>query len=278
MKNTKYSLEKLGPENLYRIRALRDIPRFNVKAGAEGGRVSSLTVLDTTDDSWIDYGSTVRNSKITGNSLISSSQLTGAVVEESIISYSASRADLRCVKSVLRDVTISEEHSVGISSSMLLRSTFVSGAYHSSISLSFVNSVEFHMSTGLHDSCVSGIGLTHGFPGVRAITLRSAYIQAPKDLLICHNVGSEDGTLVAYRNMSNSVQVRRGCFNGTLTEFAAAVKATHKRTRYAKEYDLLVKFIAQRIKPRAYPAKRSVDKMLEEHFKSPFMDSLLFEL
>ena len=278
MKNTKYSLEKLGPEKLYSIRALRDIPRFQVKAGAEGGRVSSLTVLDTTDDSWIDYGSTVRNSKITGNSLILCSHLNDAYVDASIVSDSVNKAALQCVKSVMRDVTIYEGHAVGVDSSMLLRASFVSGEYNSNIFQSFVDHVEFHLLTGLYGSCVSGIELKRGFPGTRSLSLRGAYIQEPKDLLICHSVGSEDGTLIAYRNMTKSVQVTRGCFHGNLTEFAAAVKATHKRTRYAKEYDLLVKFIAQRIKPRAYPAKRSVDKLLEEHFKSPFMDSLLFEL
>ncbi|EPT5029518.1 hypothetical protein ACVRDO_002376 [Escherichia coli] len=41
---------------LYRIRALRDIPRHNVKAGDLGGYVEGEHNLDQNDDSWIRDG------------------------------------------------------------------------------------------------------------------------------------------------------------------------------------------------------------------------------
>ncbi|EIC4510207.1 hypothetical protein LAC50_002848 [Escherichia coli] len=48
--------QQVDDATLYRIRALRDIPRHNVKAGDLGGYVEGEHNLDQNDDSWIRDG------------------------------------------------------------------------------------------------------------------------------------------------------------------------------------------------------------------------------
>ena len=60
------------------------------------------------------------------------------------------------------------------------------------------------------------------------------------------NVGSEGGTLTAYRT-ENGIGVTRGCFTGTLDEFEAAVLARHGDNQVAREYALLIEFIKLRL-------------------------------
>lgn len=44
---------------LYRIRALRDIPRYNIKAGDLGGLIESENNLSQEGDAWVAYGAMV---------------------------------------------------------------------------------------------------------------------------------------------------------------------------------------------------------------------------
>ena len=57
-------------------------------------------------------------------------------------------------------------------------------------------------------------------------------------------IGSENGVLVAF-NTEKGCHVTRGCFNGTLDKFAAAVTERHGTSRYGQEYTALVPFLAE---------------------------------
>ncbi|ECK7390658.1 polymer-forming cytoskeletal protein [Salmonella enterica subsp. enterica] len=60
-------------------------------------------------------------------------------------------------------------------------------------------------------------------------------------------IGSEGGTLTAFRQADNSIVVTRGCFRGTIEEFVAAVIERHGETHYAAEYGIVIKLIEARL-------------------------------
>lgn len=59
------------------------------------------------------------------------------------------------------------------------------------------------------------------------------------------NVGSENGKLTSYRTKTG-IGVTRGCFSGTLEEFADAVEETHGDSQHGQEYRILIEFIKKR--------------------------------
>ena len=59
-------------------------------------------------------------------------------------------------------------------------------------------------------------------------------------------VGSEFGTLTAFRTEAG-ISVNRGCFNGTIDEFEAAVAERHGDSQIGAEYRLLIQFIRLRL-------------------------------
>ncbi|EAA2042819.1 hypothetical protein DSF28_22555, partial [Salmonella enterica subsp. enterica serovar Enteritidis] len=60
-------------------------------------------------------------------------------------------------------------------------------------------------------------------------------------------IGSEGGVLTAFKQGDNSILVSRGCFSGTIDEFAEAVRNRHGETGYAAEYEIVIKLIEARL-------------------------------
>ena len=59
---------------------------------------------------------------------------------------------------------------------------------------------------------------------------RHFFVQGP--------IGSRNGFITFYRTKDNTVEVRCGCFSGSLQEFVNQVEETHGGSRYEKEYKL----------------------------------------
>lgn len=51
-------------------------------------------------------------------------------------------------------------------------------------------------------------------------------------------IGSRNGFVTFYRTKDNTVEVKCGCFLGSLQEFVNQVEKTHKGNKYEKEYKL----------------------------------------
>ena len=51
-------------------------------------------------------------------------------------------------------------------------------------------------------------------------------------------IGSRNGFITFYRTKDNTVEVRCGCFSGSLQKFVDRVEETHGGSRYEKEYKL----------------------------------------
>ena len=89
------------------------------------------------------------------------------------------------------------------------------------------------------NACVFGDARVYGIE----IISGNASIQSSNDILTFSNVGSENGTLTAYRTSDGSVDLKRGCFRGNVVEFLNAVEEKHGDSRIGKEYRLFVQSI-----------------------------------
>lgn len=72
------------------------------------------------------------------------------------------------------------------------------------------------------DACVSG--------NAEVFNTRHFFVQGP--------IGSRNGFITFYRTKDNTVEVRCGCFSGSLQKFVDRVEETHGGSRYEKEYKL----------------------------------------
>lgn len=86
------------------------------------------------------------------------------------------------------------------------------------------------------DAWVSGnakvFGNTWIFGNAKVSNTRHYFVQGP--------IGSRDGFVTFYRTKDNTVEVKCGCFSGSLQEFVNQVEKTHGGSRYEKEYKLAV--------------------------------------
>ena len=75
---------------------------------------------------------------------------------------------------------------------------------------------------------VTGNGRVAGYGRV----FGDAMIKKPTDILTISSLGSRNATLTVLYNKTCAT----GCFQGTIDEFLAAVKKTHRNNKYAKQY------------------------------------------
>lgn len=64
----------------------------------------------------------------------------------------------------------------------------------------------------------------------KVFNTRHFFVQGP--------IGSRNGFITFYRTKDNTVEVRCGCFSGSLQKFVDRVEETHGGSRYEKEYKL----------------------------------------
>ena len=74
-------------------------------------------------------------------------------------------------------------------------------------------------------------------------TIEGGTIRGGADIFVAMSVGSSHGVLTVTRQEDGSLLVNRGCFTGSLDQFKNKVKATHKRSKQAKAYKILISYI-----------------------------------
>lgn len=75
----------------------------------------------------------------------------------------------------------------------------------------------------------------------------NAWVSGNADLIAIYPIGSESGILTAFKNKEGKISVTRGCFAGTLEEFAVAVEKTHGDNNHAKSYRIAIELIKSRL-------------------------------
>ena len=76
-----------------------------------------------------------------------------------------------------------------------------------------------------------------------ATICNNAYISSNDDIALVQYFGSMNRTTTFFRTKDNSIEVKCGCFSGTLDEFKSKVKETHGDNKYAQQYNLAIQLI-----------------------------------
>lgn len=219
-KGDKYELIKEPGSDLYRIKALRAIPN-RAKKGQIGGLVSGPQNLAQDGDCWVEIGA-----QVIGGALVTSNALVTNYAKVSGDAWVSGNARIRDSAHVFGNARVYDNATI-LGSSMVSKFARVYG------------------DVMVIDSIIRGNAKVEG-PKFGAL-MTSALLEKQSDLLIIRDVGSERGTLLIYRTESG-VEAVRGCFRGSLEEFAAAVRTTHGTdSQYAKEYMAIIELAKVRM-------------------------------
>ena len=74
----------------------------------------------------------------------------------------------------------------------------------------------------------------------------NAQVENNRSIFWASKVGTENGTLTAFKNKDGQITLVRGCFIGTIDEFKAKSGALHDE-RTKREYELLIEVATSRI-------------------------------
>ena len=203
----KYELTKetvtISEKTLYRIRAVRDFG--SVKTGDLGGYIEKEENLSHFDDAWVSGNAKVfDNAEVSGN---------GKVFDNAEVSGNGK-------------VSGNAE---------------VSGNGKVSGNAEVSDNVWVFGNAWVSDNAeVSGNGKVSGNANVfdNARISGNAEIFNTRHFCTQGPIGSRNGFVTFYRTKDNTVEVKCGCFLGSLQEFVNQVEKTHKGNKYEKEYKL----------------------------------------
>lgn len=235
MTNEKYKLldndtiDFLGIK-LYKIEALKDFG--DVRKGHKGGYVQSERNLSHSGNSWVSgnagiYGDArvFDDAEVYGNALVygDAKVLGNAKVFDDARVYGDTR--------VYGDAKVFENAQVS------------GDAWIYSDARVYGDAKVFGDAWVCGDACVYGAARLSG----NSLVCGDAHIDNVKALITISPIGSENGTLTAYKNNKGGISVNRGCFSGTLEEFEKAVEKTHGDNEHAKTYKLAIELIKSRL-------------------------------
>lgn len=86
-------------------------------------------------------------------------------------------------------------------------------------------------------ACVTGKACVSG----------NARVMKSSDCITIGTIGSRDDTTTFYRGADGKIYVSCGCFNGSIDDFAAKVKAVHAGTKHEKTYLLAIELAKAQI-------------------------------
>lgn len=192
---------------LYRIKALKDFTLINgkeIKAGDLGGFVESKKNLSQRGSCWI-YG----NAHVFDNAKV----YDNAMVFDSAFVYGNARVHGNsCVCS-----------NAGVCDNAKV----------------YNNALVCGEAKVCYNALVCGEAVICG----QAKIFNKACVRSSNDYICITGFGSHNRNTTFYKCEDESINVVCGCFDGTLDEFVAKVKQTHKDSKYAREYLTIVEAV-----------------------------------
>jgi len=189
---------------IFRIRALRDFS--DVKAGDLGGFVESEMNLSHSGNCWV-YNDAV----VAGE---------GRVREDAIVKDTAAVEGSAYYSAVIQDRAF-----VGVGTSVC--GTVKDNAFLYGFAFVATHAEVGGNNTRLSHSANIGIG---------------GRIKSSNDYIVFSNVGSSNAVLTAYRTDSG-IGCHRGCFDGTLEEFADKVNIVYGSSKIGRQYKSIIETI-----------------------------------
>lgn len=226
---------------LYRIIALKDFS--DVKKGDLGGYIEKEENLSQTGDAWV-----YDNAMVLGSAVV----MGNAKVRDFACVYDSAYIGDNAV--VERHARVSECASVVDSArasgcSRVMGNAVIGGLSSISGQARFggkCRAWEFSKIDGKAELTGATIlfGDTHIYGDIRLHTVRCSIhdgdISRNNSIIIASGIGSRYDTTLIYKNTKGEISVSCGCFKGTLSEFKSAVRKTHGRNNFAKEYKALI--------------------------------------
>ena len=214
-------------KTLYRIRAVRDFG--SVKTGEFGGYIEKEENLSHFGDAWV-YG----NAKVFGNARVSGNAWVygnAKVYGDARVSGNARvygnakvYGDARVSGNAWAYGEVQVAGNAWISgNARVFGNAWVYGDARVSENVWVYGNAKVY-----GDARVSGNARVYG--NAEVFNTRHFFVQGP--------IGSRDGYVTFYRTKDDTVEVRCGCFSGSLQEFVNQVEETHGGSRYEKEYKL----------------------------------------
>ena len=216
--------KEFGTRTLYRIRALRDIPKHEVVAGDLGGWVESESNLSQDGDSWVSGRARVYNdARVYGNAHVSG---------DAIVSGRAR---------VYNDARVYGD-------------AYVTGNAHVYGDARVYNDARVYGNAWVHgDARATGDAHVYGDAIVsgHACITGNARLPSRNSIFTASYVGTENGTLTVTSGVSGLV-VTRGCFTGSVDEFLEKSRTVHDDKTH-NEYRMLIEVAKSRIPVHAVP-------------------------
>jgi NDP-sugar pyrophosphorylase family protein len=207
---------------IYRIRALRDFG--NVSAGDIGGYIESEANLEQKGEGWI-FGDAI----VKGNAILSGN----AKIFEGVTIFDNAQ--------VSGKAKIYGHCCVG-GNSKIHEDARLYGHIRAFGNVEVYGKAELNDYVYLQnnakifgDTCIKGHVTICG----------PAHISSNNDYVVITNIGSEFGTLTAFKNETGDIYLNRGCFTGSLSEFLEAVYKKHGDSKHSLCYDAAAVLIKQ---------------------------------
>lgn len=232
-----------GRIELHRIQAVRDFG--NVSKGDLGGYIECEDNLSHRGTCWVrgnakvfEHAQVLDNARVMDNARV----FREAVISEN--AYVAGNAIVKDQAVVTGYADVSHAAIVGGSANIrdfasVRGSTGVSGKAKIQDDAVVLGEAEVKGRAVLHSNAIVG-----GKAKVRG----KALIGSMKEVFTMYPIGSEDGVLTAYLSKDDGILCTRGCFTGSLDEFAQEVAETHEDVNPSvfEEYQLAIQLINQR--------------------------------
>ena len=203
---------------LYRIKALKDFD--DVKKGDLGGYIDKESNLSQCGNCWVGYHARVYgNARVHGDARVDGE------------AYVYGHAEIADKAHIFGNARVYGSVDV-YSNARIFDSARVYGYAQISGYAQIFDSARVYGDANILDGAE-----VYGYAKVG-----NAIIKSSDDIITFSNVGSEDGTLTAYRT-KDGVRCDRGCFAGTLEEFEQAVKNTHGNNKYGIIYKAIIEVI-----------------------------------
>ena len=198
----------IGRKILHRIRAVRDIPEYEIKSGDMGGWLETEENLSHNGAAWVTDSALVMDSaRVTDSALVMG---TACVTGKARVTGSArvtGKASVTDSARVMGSARVTGEACV----------------------------------TG--NACVTGKARVTG----KAWVSGNARVMKSSDCITIGAIGSRNDTTTFYRGADGKIYVSCGCFNGTIDDFAAEVKQVHAGTKHERTYLLAIELAKAQI-------------------------------
>ena len=210
----------IGRKILHRIRAVRDIPEYEIKSGDMGGWLETEKNLSHNGSAWVTDSAVVMDAAfVTGDARVMDSALVmgnarvmGAarVMDEAFVTGDARVTDSARVTGL----SLVAGNALVMENARVMGVARVTGA-----------------------ACVRGAAWVTG----------NAHIMNSADYITINTIKNCDDTTTFYRGADGGIYVACGRFSGSIDDFAAKVKQVHAGTKHERTYLLAIELAKAQI-------------------------------